>query len=131
MTTTKVKPYAAILPTILCQQPAVILHWLNEQRATGNLPVEIVLDVLIELASRQISPTQPQTFHELVSTHNAMVDKLEVYKHAYELLVFELIKRYPNAEERALWANCKCEDCAHMLALDAALAAVDKLERTY
>lgn len=58
----------------------------------------------------------------------SIYEQLEVYKHAYELLVLELIKHYPNAEERALWANCKCEDCAHMLALSLALDAVDKLE---
>lgn len=106
--------YSAILPTILCQQPAVILHWLNEQRATGNLPVEIVLDVLIELVSRQISPTEQVKPLETTS----LVTQLEVYKRAVKtcrLFVPGRIgkRKYVGKERQAAYD---------------ALDAVDKLE---
>lgn len=119
-------PYTAILPTILCQQPAVILHWLNEQRATGNLPVEIVLDVLIELASRTSIDTLKHSFFagqlkESLSTYDesekiaSLVAQLEVYKRAVKEL-YAYIRQYEN----------------QLPALDTsfvhALAAVDKLE---
>lgn len=123
-------PYSAILPTILCQQPAVILHWLNEQRATGNLPVEIALDCIIEVLSRQ----NPNLLYFDGSTYIRGVapgDKidleaqLEVYKRAVKAMRDYLSI---NGDATVADRSCSCDDCKIGIEYIEALNAVDKLE---
>lgn len=115
-----IPPYTALLPTILCQQPAVILHWLKTERATGNLPVEVALDCIIEVLSRQ----NPNLLYFDGSTYIRGVaegDKLdleaqlEVYKRAVKHTL-AYIKQYEDQIPSLSTAFVK------------ALHAVDKLE---
>lgn len=109
-----IPPYSAILPTILCQQPSVILHWLQTERATGNLPVEIVLDVLIELVSRQINPTTPAIdYSKELAIYREAVEAMRILMPLNISAGLKDTKRYQSVEKLRAWR---------------ALDAVDKLE---